>query len=462
MAQPNLSAPQQDASDGNKAAQLRATLAQAQAAYAAGNATPPARGNAFDLYRAALELDRNDPLARAGIERIVGDQERRVGTALGAQNAPEATRALASLRSVAPSHPRLSALQTEITALARRSRSPQPAVSRSSPVSASAPKATTPSARPPAVPAKTATPNLTLAKAYLAANQLIEPVDASALTQLRQARAAGEDESAVQIAATDLGTRLSNRALAAISAADPAEAKAAYEAAASLDREFETALPELDSIAARVRELEAANQRASAANDRLARVTKLRGAGQLIEPAGDNAYDALKAILADDAASPEVRTEQQRLSFALLESTRTALAAGDIDRADVLTTRAEEIQPGLPQTKVLREQIGAARAERDDRDAVLQAASLPRRRQTPAIYPREALLDKTEGWVDLEFVITVEGVPTEIAVKSAQPTRVFDTAATQALRQWRFEPILRNGVAQTRRATLRMEFKLAQ
>ena len=128
----------------------------------------------------------------------------------------------------------------------------------------------------------------------------------------------------------------------------------------------------------------------------------------------------------------------------------------------MLATRAEEIQPGLPQTKVLREQIGAARAERDDHDAVVQAASLPRRRQIPAVYPRDALLNKTEGWVDFEFVISAEGVPSDITVKAAQPTRVFDAAATQALRQWRFEPIVRNGTPQSRRAALRMEFKLKQ
>ncbi|HVF18508.1 MAG TPA: energy transducer TonB, partial [Steroidobacteraceae bacterium] len=246
----------------------------------------------------------------------------------------------------------------------------------------------------------------------------------------------------------------------ALNAADLAEARRSYDAAANLDREFETSLPDLNVVAARLKELEGATTRTKIADERLARVTKLRTSGQLIEPAGDNAYEALKQILDDRITSPEVRSEQQRVSFALLENVRTALAAGDVDRADVLSTRAEEIQPGLPQTRALREQIGAARADRNDQTAIVQAASLQRRREVPAIYPREALLSNIEGWVDLEFVISTDGVPADIKVRAAKPLRVFETAATQALRQWRFEPIVRNGTPQARRATLRMEFKL--
>jgi protein TonB len=160
-----------------------------------------------------------------------------------------------------------------------------------------------------------------------------------------------------------------------------------------------------------------------------------------------------------DANADIVREEQRQLSFALLENARTALATGDIDRADVFATRTEEVLPGLPHTRALREQIGAARLQRDE-STVLQAAGLPRTKQVPAVYPREALLNGIEGWVDLEFTISPEGIPTEISVKASKPPRIFDTAAMQALRQWRFEPILRNGEPRARRAALRMQFKL--
>jgi len=439
-------------------AQLQPLLAHADAAYRSGNLLPPASGNALEGYRSALAIDPTNADARAGIERIVGDAARRVSAAIAAQDAPRATNELKALNAIAPNDSRIDTLQRELIALARSVQAKQAP-------SPPAPGAIRPTPRPAArpatrTPAPQRTPNLEISRAFLAANKLIEPVDANALVELRKARVAGEDPGAVQIVATDLGKRLLNRALAAVNATNLPQAKSALDAAQGLDREFETSLPDLEEVAARVRDLEATTARAAVRDGRLAHVATLRTNGQLLEPASDNAYQALKQLLAEGAATPEIRLEQQRLASALLDNTRTSLAAGDIDRADVLATRAEEIQPGLPQTKVLREQIGSARTERDERGAVLQAASLPRRRQIPAVYPRDALLNKTEGWVDLEFVISTEGVPSDVKVKAAHPVRVFDTAAVHALRQWRFEPIVRNGAPQSRRAALRMEFKL--
>jgi protein TonB len=198
----------------------------------------------------------------------------------------------------------------------------------------------------------------------------------------------------------------------------------------------------------------------AALNELLERAIRLRQQGQLIEPQGDNAVEALQAALTADPSSAEVNRERQRLSITLLDNTRTALVAGEIDRADVLATRAEEVLPGLPQAKALREQIGAARMQRQEAASVLQAATLRRTREVPAVYPREARLSSTEGWVDLEFMISADGMPSDIVVKASEPRRVFDAAAIQALRQWRFAPIAHEGAPRARRALLRMEFKL--
>jgi TonB family protein len=302
-------------------------------------------------------------------------------------------------------------------------------------------------------------PNVDTAKAFLAANQWLDPPDASALGALRAARAAGESATAIQIAATDLGTRLLNHSLAALARNDIRGAKHAVERASAIDREFDTALPDIEHVAQRIRDAEIAAQRA-AHSALLEKASRLRVSGQLIEPPGDNAVEALAAALAADASSEEAKNEQQRLSFGLLESTRTALAAGDIDRADILATRAEEVLAGLPQTRALREQIGAARSHREAATAVLQAASLPRRREVPAVYPRAALSNGTEGWVDLEFMISPDGVPSEIRVKASEPLSVFDVAAIQALQQWRFQPLSSDGTPSARAATLRMQFRL--
>ncbi len=435
--------------------QITTLLREAVAAADAGNIVSPPNENALQLYRSVLELEADNEQATAAIAQIIGSLEKGTNAALAARDLRRSRTALATLQRAAPDHPRLHALQSSLAALSRNAAS-APASPASTPTLAA--PSSTPAPVPPA-PTTSATPNLDLAKAYLAANQLIVPLDASALGQLRRARDTAENESTIQIIATDLGTRLLNRALSAVESGNGMEAKASYDAALNVDREFETTLPDLELVAERIGQLERTSTQAST-NGLLERAIRLRMSGQLLEPAEENAFETLKAAIAEDSSSAGVKTEQQRLSFALLENTRTALAAGDIDRADVLALRAEEIYPGAPQARALREQIGKARAQREEATMVLQATSLPRRREVPAIYPREALINGAQGWVDLEFTISEEGVPLDITVKAAEPRRTFDVAATQALRQWRFEPIIRDGSPRARRAALRMEFKL--
>jgi len=430
-------------------------LGEANAARAAGRLAPPAANNAFDLYRSVLRADPANAKASAAIRDIATALEGQVASALSASDLQAAQDGIESLTLVAPQNERLAALQKQLAELTTP-RKPAQAPASTNVLPPAAASAAPPAPVPTAVRRNT---NVQLAKAFLAANQLVEPEDASALGQLRHAREAREDPGAIRITATDLGTQLLNRALAAITAGDIEQARAAYDSAVTIDREFDTSLPDLDLVARQLQELRSARQTA-ALRDRVARVSKLRTSGQLIEPAGDNAYELLQTLIKDGAESPDVGNERQQLSFALLERTRTALAAGDVDQADVLATRAEETLPGLPQTKVLRQAIGEARQRRDDASALVQAANLVRRRETPAVYPRDALLRGTEGWVDLEFTITAAGEPENLVVKAATPPRVFDNAALIALRQWRFEPIIRDGAPRAQRATLRMEFRL--
>ncbi|HKE94049.1 MAG TPA: TonB family protein [Povalibacter sp.] len=191
----------------------------------------------------------------------------------------------------------------------------------------------------------------------------------------------------------------------------------------------------------------------------LAPAVKLRETNQLIEPAGNNAYEALQAVISQHPDAVEVRAERQRLALALLEHARTSLAGGDTDRADLLTARAESLIPGMNATQSLRQQIADSRAARAAQ-APVAAAGIKRIREIPAVYPIDARRRGIEGWVDLAFTIAADGSTQDLVVREAQPVGVFDKAATDALRRWRFEPIVRNGAAVAQRATLRMEFSL--
>ncbi len=75
------------------------------------------------------------------------------------------------------------------------------------------------------------------------------------------------------------------------------------------------------------------------------------------------------------------------------------------------------------------------------------------------VYPMAALRNKTRGWVELEFTILPNGTVRDVAVVGAEPTGVFEAAASDALAQWQFRPRLVNGhpVAQRSRVTLRFD-----
>jgi protein TonB len=60
-------------------------------------------------------------------------------------------------------------------------------------------------------------------------------------------------------------------------------------------------------------------------------------------------------------------------------------------------------------------------------------------------YPHDALQAKVQGEVVLDVVVDANGVPTDVQVSQSVP--MLDAAAIEAVRQWRYEPTLMNGVA---------------
>lgn len=81
-------------------------------------------------------------------------------------------------------------------------------------------------------------------------------------------------------------------------------------------------------------------------------------------------------------------------------------------------------------------------------------------KSVPPSYPPEAYRSRQQGWVEVSFTITTDGKVANAKVASAQPTRVFDQAALEAVRRWTFKPRMVNGQPAEEQATRRIEFKL--
>ncbi len=88
-----------------------------------------------------------------------------------------------------------------------------------------------------------------------------------------------------------------------------------------------------------------------------------------------------------------------------------------------------------------------------DRGPSLRARSEP-------VYPYRARQREIEGQVELEFVVSERGHVREARVVNAQPEGVFEDAALQAVKRWRFAPGRRNDEAVPVRVRVNLRFEL--
>jgi TonB family protein len=197
------------------------------------------------------------------------------------------------------------------------------------------------------------------------------------------------------------------------------------------------------------------------AREQLTLAIRLRERGMLLAPEDNNAFDYLRALAAQNPDLEGLSAERQRLAFSLLEHTRTALVAKQLDVAQSHLAAADDLLPGMAAAQSLREQLRLARAEHDFWKNIAQAGTLKALRPLQAEYPREARIRGIEGWVDVEFTIREDGATEDLVVRAAEPQALFDQSALEAIRRSRFEPVERDDVRVKQRALLRVKYELA-
>jgi protein TonB len=94
-------------------------------------------------------------------------------------------------------------------------------------------------------------------------------------------------------------------------------------------------------------------------------------------------------------------------------------------------------------------------------DAAAEGDVVPIVRIDPQ-WPREALIEGTEGWVEVEFTILADGSVADPSVLQSEPPRLFDRNALRAILRWKFKPRIVDGQAVERRAVQRIDFVLNQ
>lgn len=76
-------------------------------------------------------------------------------------------------------------------------------------------------------------------------------------------------------------------------------------------------------------------------------------------------------------------------------------------------------------------------------------------------YPRNAKTAKIEGYVTMAVTINPDGTVSDASVMESDPPRLFDEAALNAMRRWKFRPKIVDGAPQSQKAKQTIEFKLS-
>lgn len=429
---------------GEKPDPVKAELALAREAFAAGRYLEPAGESALDLYRSALALNPESQEAREGIRAVADKVLERAEAALLAEKLEEAVKNIETARDIDPKHPRLAFFDTQIARERERLKLTQAQEIGSR-----------------------VRQLLAIANTRVQQGALISPTGESARDALVEARRLDPTDPAVLQAIRDLGQSISEEARKAISSGRLDEAQRLVTAA----RQLGTVGAALASVERQLADARVPQQAATpaaptpavpSANEVL--VTNIRqriSAGKLIDPKGDSARDLLMQLRAAEPANPAIEELSRALSTRLLDSGKQAMAAKAYERSQALLAASREIgaQYNEAALKEAEAQLSKALAEQAFARNIVSAGTLKRKRTVPPEYPAEARRQKIEGWVEVVFTVMPDGTVDEVEVRNASPANVFDEAAVRAVKQWRFEPVSRDGEKVPQRAITRLRFK---
>jgi len=291
------------------------------------------------------------------------------------------------------------------------------------------------------------------ADAAIAADNLVGADTGSAQALVTAALAVDPENAAAQQMKRRLQDAVVSRAQSAIAKADSA---AAGDWIASAQQ-----LGVADTDVTALRRAQADSEQ-HARGERLAGLARLAAQrladDKLTEPAEDNALQYLKQLQTEDPAL--AAPLMQQLAGRLLTKARREIAQGGYDNADQLLKEAQETGVSASEVAGVRSEAQNARARAAFLANILPSSKLKNTKYVAPAYPSKALRQNVEGWVDLEFTLDVRGGVQDITVKNAVPTGVFEKAAVDAVSQWHYQPVTRNGAAIEQRSAIRVQFKL--
>jgi TonB family protein len=418
----------------------------------------PAADNALLYYRSAAAADAANGEARDGLQRVAGVLAARFEEALSGGHIDEAVLTLANFKAASASDPRVAGFEQRLFSAEVSKALADGNVDRAAALLHQAQQS-----------GSVGADQLARWRTDLARRQ--EDVKAQHLASLvedriRDGKLTEADDSAKnylqQLQSAAPASAATQRAVHALSTAYLKKAREAGLAKNSADEErWLTEARGLGLKAADItafqREVAGARQKAVQADaDRTVQLTRaaLRE-GRLTDPAQDSAAGYLGQLQSSDPGNAALADASRELSGKLLERARAAVLAGKSGDADLALAKRWGADP----KEVLAvQQLASAKSRGPDTAAL--APSLKRLRAPPPDYPAAALTQGLAGSVTLEFTVNTSGEPRDIHVVEATPPGVFDQAAINAVKHWRYAPLHLDGAAVEVPVRTRMRFEL--
>ncbi len=431
--------------------------------------TAPTGDNALVYYRSALASDATNGEAKDGLRRVGDVLVSRFNDAMSAAHYSDAALALATLKLAQPADSHLSPFQVQLStvqlskALADGNADRATALLRQAQESGAVPAAQLAAWRAQLSRLQQTDKVQSLAALVndrIRADELTSPADDSAQAYLSQLRAAAPASPATERAASALVTAFFSKARQNALSGDTSDearwlaAARANGASAADVAEFQRQLTTAQAKAAHVK----TDHLVSVIGERLS-------SGALTSPAGDSAGDYLQQLEdSHPAGSAEAAAAQDRgvLAAKLIARARGEMSSGETEQANADLAAASSWGASAAAVASVQGQGSGSQAQPQQAagpDLGALAAQLQRTRYVAPEYPDRALNDRISGSVTVQYVVDKKGYTANVQVVESTPAGVFDRAATDAIRHWRYRPAKYNGepVAVPVRTRIRFE-----
>lgn len=227
-------------------------------------------------------------------------------------------------------------------------------------------------------------------------------------------------------------------------------------------------------VSARIRDGQLLSPSGDSAKDHLGQLLKLPNGQRLGAAASDQLARAFAEKAQRAAAQGQGAEAQQWLAEAralgyvpesplappVAQPASTPVPAASSSAPSRQDVRATPVAQGAtPESPARAVPPTTAQVARPQARPSFTAADFKRTRYVAPTYPAQAMARGQAGEVRLRLTVDTQGRVSDAQVLAATPAGVFDQAAVNAVRKWRFEPIVREGRAIEASVTTTISFR---